>query len=139
MTNIKSITIAFSLGGVFAAVLIASCGDKTSPADAADGGSCTCPASEPPLTGRFITVTGTMPAETATSMLSTVVSATCPVGSQIISGSCTNASSFELRNVTVQQFGVTDLSTRSWVCVFKNNTDQVFDVRATAICLKPGA
>lgn len=133
--------VAGMLAGV---AFVVSCGDDApgrADAAAVDAPAvdatpmCDCPAAEPPLTDRFVVVTNTqvIPANDRG-----VQSASCPSGSQIMSGSCTTAAINPVRDVTLQQSGFYDV-TREWVCFFRNNEATPVTIKASAICLLPTA
>lgn len=117
-----------------------SCGDDVSgnvdarpPDGAPDAAVCDCPPAEKPLTGRFVVVTqtGEVPASDHIP-----VSANCPAGAQLVSGSCTTALLNPVRNVTLEQFGFYD-DFDGWTCMFRNNEAAPVTVKASAICLVP--
>jgi hypothetical protein len=130
-------SIAFTLtaGAAFGVAFVLSCsGDNHSLADAA----CSCPASEPPLAGRFVTVS--VPATIAAGAVDGT-GAGCPTGAQLISGSCTTAILNPIPGTLVLiESGFFDnppTLPQGWSCSFKNNGATPIDVKATAICLKP--
>ena len=130
--------VTLAVGAVFGIVFTFSCGDNGSHLDAA---TCDCPASEPPLAGRFVTIRSQAVAIAA----GTVGAAdkACPDGSQVISGSCTgiNPNAFPQDLVLVESgfFNEPPELPTGWRCTFKNTGSTPIDVRATVICLKPGA
>jgi hypothetical protein len=123
---------------------VLSCGDNLGAkanADAAvdapkapDAPNCDCPEAEPPLAGRFVVVsnTQTIPANAFLGQ-----AAACPVGSQLISGSCTQDLPNPFRNLTLLQSGFYEIPPRSWFCWFRNNEPFPVTIRASAICLNP--
>jgi len=130
---------ALVAGAGFATALILSCGDSTtSRADAA----CGCPASEPPLAGRFVTQSSAGTVTIAPGMVRQAAG-TCPEGAQIISGSCTgtnpNIIPTDLVLIESGFFGMPPALPNGWACSFRNTGTAPIDVKATVICLKPGA
>lgn len=127
--------------------LVLSCGDNLSVKANADAAidaakapdatpTCDCPTVESPLAGRFIVVGNvrTMPANGFTAS-----SALCPMGSQLILGSCTTEQLSPIRNVTLRQAGFFMPFPREWICFFGNNEDVPVTISSTAICLKPAS
>jgi hypothetical protein len=135
MKRTISLALTLTVGAVFGVAFVLSCsGDNHSLADAA----CSCPASEPPLAGRFFTVS--VPATIAPGAVDGQGTA-CPAGSQLISGSCTTAILNPIpANLVLIESGFFDnppTLPQGWTCEFKNNGATPVDVKATAICLKP--
>jgi hypothetical protein len=137
----KFVPTVFTLavGAAFGVAFILSCSDGSP--HKVDAGTCDCPASEPPLTGRFVTVTSGPSAPIAPGAIGPV-GVTCPVGSQFISGSCTTAALNPLpANLQLMEAGYFDdppsLPT-GWNCEFLNNGPTPVTVTARALCLKPG-
>ena len=129
--------VTLGAGATFGVAFMLSCGDNHSLADA----GCDCPASEPPLAGRFVTASGG-PA-TVPPNLDVPADAVCPAGSQLITGSCTTAMDNDPKvlNLVLLSSGFFDnppAIPTGWRCLFKNNGAMPIDVKATAICLKPG-
>lgn len=136
MRRMTSIAFTLAAGAAFGVAFVLSCsGDNHSLADAA----CSCPASEPPLAGRFIT----MVSATATIAAGTVdgTGVSCPAAAQLISGSCTTAILNPIpANLVLIESGFFDnppTLPQGWTCEFKNTGATPIDVKATAICLKP--
>jgi hypothetical protein len=136
MRRTISIALTLATGAAFGIAFVLSCsGDNHSQADAA----CSCPASEPPLAGRFVT----MVSSTTTIAAGTVDvgAVACPAGVQLISGSCTTAMLNPIpANLVLIESGFFDnppTLPQGWSCWFKNNGATPIDVKATAICLKP--
>jgi hypothetical protein len=130
------IAMSFVLGTAFGIASIVSCSDKATHSDAADAASCNCPAAEPPLTGRFITVKAVASIDPASTGHIGAVGVGCPTGTQLISGGCTGVG-VSVPDVVVQVTGFDPDNPKAWSCVFKNNQATNADVQASAICLKP--
>ena len=124
---------------------VLSCGDNLSVQANADADidapkvpdaapACDCPAAEPPLTGRFVVVSLT---QVIAANAFGGQSAACPVGSQLISGSCTQDLVNPVPNLTLRQSGFYEIAPREWVCSFRNNEPFPVTIRASVICLKP--
>ena len=135
-----SMAIGAIAGASFAVAFMLSCGDSSpSRADAA----CECPASEPPLMGRFVTDGASTPLTIQPGTVDRAV-ATCPEGAQLISGSCTAANPSVIPADLVLLESGTDPPVppavpHAWGCSYKNTGTMPVDVRATVICLKPGS
>jgi hypothetical protein len=125
--------------------LVLSCGDNLSVQANADAAidiaktpdappTCDCPATEPPLTGRFIVITST---RTLPANGTSANSALCPVDSQPIFGSCTTDQLNPSRNVTLRQAGFFEFSPREWLCFYRNHEGIPVTYRTSAVCLKP--
>jgi len=95
--------------------------------------ACDCPPAEPPLTGRFEVISDT---RTIAGNGFSAISALCPAGSQLISGSCTQNLLNPGRDITLQQSGFFVNPPREWFCMFRNNEPSAVTVRVSAICLK---
>ena len=136
MRRITSVALALGSGAAFGIAFVLACsGDNHSMADA----GCSCPASEPPLAGRLITVQdGPVTIQPGTVNGAGVG---CPTGSQLITGSCTNATLNPTPgDLVLIRSGFVDDPPKlplGWVCDFKNNGTTPVDVKATVICLKP--
>lgn len=94
---------------------------------------CDCPAAEPPLTGRFVTISKT---RTIAGNAFGVQSAVCPEGSQLISGSCTQDLINPFRNLTLLQSGFFEPLQNEWFCWLRNNEPTEATIRVSVICLK---
>lgn len=139
MKNTVPVALTFTVGAVFGIALVLSCGgDNRSAADAA----CNCPVSEPPLTGRFITVSNVRtiapgPAPGGQGGQDAV----CPAGAQVISGSCTSATLNPIpQTLLLIESGFSEVAPtlpRGWDCEFKNTGTVPIDIKATVICLLP--
>jgi hypothetical protein len=128
-----------AVGAAFGIALVLSCSDGSP--HKVDAATCDCPASEPPLTGRFVTVSSG-PSITIASGAIDGVGVTCPVGSQLISGSCTTPVLNPLpANLVLMESGFFEdppsLPT-GWNCYYLNNGPTPVTVTARALCLKPG-
>lgn len=131
-------------GAVFGIASILSCGDNLSvktdavidAASAPDAApSCDCPAAEPPLSGRFKVFSQT---RGINGNESAYLSAFCPPGSQVISGSCTDdMGGPNTPNLTVRQSGIFDFPPSSWHCDIHNNDARGVTLRVSVICLTP--
>lgn len=133
-------------GAASGVAFVLSCGDNlgvraNADAAAADAPKapdaatiCDCPAAEPPLTGRFMTVnsTRTVPGNTIG-----INSAVCPAGSLLISGSCTQDLLNPIPNLILQQSGFFEAYPTEWWCMFRNNEPFPITIRVSVICLKP--
>jgi hypothetical protein len=132
-------------GATSGVAFVLSCGDNLSAKVNADAAidapkvldaapTCDCPAAEPPLSGRFVVFsnTATIGANAFGSQ-----TASCPAGSQLISGSCTQDLLNPLRNLTLQQSGFFENSPSVWWCNFRNNEPFPVTIRASVICLQP--
>ena len=128
------IPLCHSLRSVFLAgmALALSCSD-TSPLGA-DAGTCDCPASEPPIAGRIMTVTGTqiIPAGDRGGQ-----GVACPQGTQRLVGSCMTDDIATIRNVTLEQSGFRVGDRHGWACYFKNNELNPVTIRVSIDCLVP--
>jgi hypothetical protein len=105
--------VSWTSGAGAGIVFVLSCGDNLSvkadvdaaidAAKAPDAApTCDCPAAEPPHAGRFVMVSRTrtiFPDETSNN------AALCPMGSQLLLGSCTVDQLNPIRNVTLQESG----------------------------------
>jgi len=131
--NMIKTTVQLSLGVAFGVGMVLSCSGTSS--DRPDAATCGCPASEPPLAGRLVTIEG-LPqpiapgADGATGVM-------CPPGLQFLSGGCASMEPTVSENITLQQFGFNNQY--SWYCEFRNNKVTTVMVRATVLCLKPPA
>jgi hypothetical protein len=130
MTAMKA-TVQILAGAAFGAALVLSCSDNSPrPADAA----CECQPSEPPVAGRIVVIESVL--RTVAPMQLGGVGVECEPGMQFLSGSCTTANPTLLEDVAVQQFGF-DKDSFSWLCAFKNNSQNPVQVKALVMCLKP--
>jgi hypothetical protein len=129
--------ISTLIGGLVAGIaLTLSCGDNPKPADAADGGTCNCPAAEPPIASRIVEARKdfTLPANSSRNSGSVV----CPGAGPyvVINGGCT--ANINDSVMLMQSFpdGPGATST-GWTCAWNNLTNA--DVMVTAIvhCLTP--
>jgi hypothetical protein len=129
----------FAVGASFGIALVLSCSDNSP--HRSDAAACDCPASEPPLTGRFVTVTSGPSTPIASGAIGGTA-ITCPTGSQLITGSCTTAVLNPLpANLVLMESGFFNDPPElpnAWGCNFLNNGPTPVMVTARAICLKPG-
>lgn len=131
--NMIKTTVQLSLGVAFGVGMVLSCSGSSS--DRPDAATCACPASEPPLAGRLVTIEGLpqpIPAgeDGGTSVM-------CPPGLQFLSGGCSTNDPTLSENITLQKFGFN--KQYSWYCQFRNNKPITVMVQATVLCLKPAA
>jgi hypothetical protein len=132
-------------GAASGVAFVLSCGDNLSVRADADAAidapkgpdvafTCDCPAAEPPLAGRFMVVsnTRTIPANDTSG-----TSALCPMGSQLISGSCTTDNQTTPFDVILKESGSLQSPPVAWRCEFHNNEPFPVTIRAAVICLKP--
>jgi hypothetical protein len=135
-------SIVLVLAGTAAGIaLVMSCGDDApTHADAAvdghaaDAPKCDCPASEPPIAGRVVIVTQP---QTIAANSRGGQGAACPVGSQLLSGSCTTETGGTVRDVILEQSGFYDANPRDWHCFFRNNEATPVTIKVSLICLTP--
>jgi hypothetical protein len=130
-------------GATSGVAFVLSCGDNLSlkaSADAAidapkalDAPTCDCPPAEPPLAGRFVVVSNT---RTIAANAFSGQSASCPEGSQVISGSCTQDLLNPIPNLTLRSSGFFEGFERDWFCEFRNNEPFPVTIRVSVICLK---
>ena len=129
-------------GAASGIAFVLSCGDNLSVKANADAAVavpqtpvCDCPAAEPPLAGRFVTIHNTQIIGPNSSLNQT---ASCPAGSQLISGSCTKDELNPGRRLTLEQSGFYRDFPNVWWCFFRNNEPQEpVTIRVTVTCLKP--
>ena len=132
-------------GAASGIAFVLSCGDNLSVNANADAAidapkapdatpSCDCPAAEPPLAGRIVVVSNT---QTIAANNFNAQSAACPVGSQLISGSCTQDLLNPYRRLTLEQSGFFEASPREWFCWFRNNEPFPVTIRVSVTCLNP--
>src|ERR1041384_5577693 len=76
----------FAVGAAFGVGFVLSCSDNSP--RRTDAATCDCPASEPPLAGRFVTASSQ---STVPPNMEFPAGLGCPAGSQLITGSCTTA------------------------------------------------
>jgi hypothetical protein len=140
----KSILLLMT-GAMSGVAFVLSCGDNLSAKANADAAidapqvpdavpTCDCPAAEPPLAGRFMVVGNTRPIPANDTGAQ---SAVCPVGAQLISGSCTTDNPSTLFNVALRESGFKDSTPREWLCSFRNNEPVPVTIRVSVICLEP--
>jgi hypothetical protein len=132
-------------GATSGIAFVLSCGDNLSGKANADAAVdapkapdaapvCDCPAAEPPLAGRFMTLH-----ETQTIGPNGLLgwSARCPTGSQLISGSCTQDQLNPGWRLTLEQSGFYREDPNEWWCMFRNNETRDVTFRVSVTCLKP--
>jgi hypothetical protein len=124
---------------------VLSCGDNLSVKASVDAAvdasrapdaapTCDCPAAEPPLTGRFMTISRSW---TIAANVNDVETAVCPEGSELITGSCTQDLLNPIRNLILRRSGFYTFGVREWVCLYHNNEPFAVMLRVSVICLKP--
>jgi hypothetical protein len=132
--RITSSVVSALLGLLAGIVLMISCDDSPGTADAA---TCDCPAAELPIPGRIKRFSSTRviaPGEVS------LAEEGCPEGALVLSGACSNDPITSGADLTLQQSGdVVGAFSQGWICWFKNNSGAPVTVKATAICLMPGA
>jgi hypothetical protein len=122
--------LASLTGLVFGAGLVVACSDD-SPGDA-DAAVCDCPAAEPPLQGRIMSVTGQslIPAGGVGGQ-----GAICPPGATILGGSC------RLMNLDYQvvlvEAGIDRSAATAYTCRWSSTSATDTNVTVEAICLVP--
>jgi len=129
-------------GAVSGIAFVLSCGDNLSVKANADAATdapkisnCDCPAAEPPLVGRFMTIHKT---QTIDPNHFLTQSARCPTGSQLISGSCTKDKLNPGRRLTLEQSGFYEEDPNEWWCFFHNDEPQEpVTIRVSVTCLQP--
>jgi len=130
----KTILIALA-GAAVACALILSCGgddQSGSDAQAADAQtSCDCPAAEPPLSGRIVRVTETVPLAVQDTG---GVSSICDTGATLLGGGCGLQTGDDRIFISLSTPGG---SPASWACRWNNPTTDANTGIATAICLMP--
>jgi hypothetical protein len=129
-------TLLLVSGAVAGIALVLSCGDGSPRSvDAADGGTCTCPAAEPPLAGRIVQVEEmtTIPANDEAGG-----GAACPSGAIMLSGGCANLLG-QTSQILVEESlpGPEGSSIQGWNCRWRNPSNTPIQVRGIARCLKP--
>ena len=127
-------------GMIAGAAIVVSCSDDSpSRVDAAvdsppvDSAMCNCPAAEPPIAGRIVTASNT---RVVAPDGVTVQSAVCPMGSQLLTGSCTGTDIGTLHDLTLVQSGIAD-TPRGWLCAFRNHETAPVTIKVQVICLQP--
>lgn len=139
MKKFVPMTFTLAVGAAFGVAFVLSCSDGSHKVDA---GTCDCPASEPPLAGRFVTVTSGPTVTIAPGAIDGGAAITCPVGSQFLSGSCTtsvlNPLPADLVLMESGFFNDPPSIPTGWTCVFQNKGNTAVTVTARALCLMPG-
>lgn len=126
--------VASIAGAHFATTLILACGADDSPTDArTDGGTCDCPAAEPPLAGRIVRVSATVSVVPGGP---SSVGNLCPTGSALLGGGCKLAD-----NVSDPTYHLINAGSNGnqsgFVCTWPNNGAATRDGIAEAFCLVP--
>jgi hypothetical protein len=134
MKNLK--VLVGVVAGVLAGVAFAmSCGDGTSPADAA---VCDCPVAEAPIASRIVEVENTVtlsPANMAPANGRGGQGVVCPDGATLMTGGCA-ANAGQVPDISLEQ---SFPGMRSWQCSWRNNTNTSVVVRVIARCLVPAS
>ena len=126
----RSKTLLSCLVGITIGIgLVLSCSDDSP--TRADAASCECPASEPPLAGRIVSVTSMA---TGAGSADVGPGASCPDGAVLLSGGCFVAN-FQGQDVTLR-VSAPGTSGTGWNCDFRNNGTTPVEVGAVARCLK---
>lgn len=126
--NSLALLVVGVVGGV---ALVVACSDD-SPTDA-DAAVCDCPAAEPPLAGRIVTVRVSEP---ITAGSSGVASAACPSGSTILGGACEVATLDG--NILLMETRFFRTGNPQYVCQWSALNATVANTgTAEAICLTP--
>ena len=124
------------------ATAVISCGDNwhlgadaavDAPTTADAAPLCGCPATEPPIAGRFVVVSNvrTIPASDLSYEF-----ATCPMGAQLISGSCVVDNATMRFKVSIEQSGFHPVAGLGWECAFHNYEPVPVPYRVLSLCLK---
>lgn len=125
-------------GMVAGVIFVVSCSDDSP--GTADAATCDCPAAEPPLAGRIVIVEATRtldPSQVGS------LQAACPTGAQLLSGSCTQATTGPqlVPDIRLIESGFyphpNPANQNIWSCTFQNHVIDTRDFRVQAICLKP--
>lgn len=119
-------------GAAFAAALIIACSDDSP--TGADAAVCDCPAAEPPLSGRIMTVVVpiTIPANNRGGN-----AASCPTGATLLGGGCRNSSD-DVRAVLINAGPNRIVPTQpGYSCDWISTAPTAVMAQAEAICLMP--
>lgn len=131
MKNLTWIS-TLSSGIVVGALLIIACSDD-SPSDA-DAATCDCPAAEPPLAGRIVSVRGTGGPINAGGIGGASVN--CPPGATILGGSCEVTT--DDANVLLSSSNFARTGSHQFICKWSALNATVANTGiAEAICLVP--
>ncbi len=126
-------TIVFCSGLFAGIVIMLSCSDDAP--SSADAAVCDCDPAEPPLAGRIMTVSS---ATTPVPMGGfAAVSASCPNGALLLSGSCTGPAGALSPTMQLANAGFTPSGGEAWLCIWNNNGTEAVEVVALAKCLLP--
>jgi hypothetical protein len=137
----KSILLVMS-GALTGITFVISCGDNWRPATEAaidaptvtDAPTvCDCPAAEPPLAGRFVWSSGYIDLQANARHSARVF---CPVGMQLIWGSCTIVNVTTTTDVTLKQSGFLDDPPTGWRCSYQNNDPVMYLGEVAVLCLR---
>lgn len=119
-------------GAVLATALIVSCNDD-SPADADAAAACECPAAEPPVPTRIMTIRGTDGTVNANANGSAF--AMCPAGAKFLSGGCV-VDDPSVNDVQLWRFRKLD-GQEGFECVWLSHHPASQTVHAEVTCLVP--
>lgn len=135
--------LTLMLGAALGITLFFSCGDNLRvSADAAIDApkmtdaipNCDCPATEPPLAGRFVMFSNRRDIPPNDFMIE---DSYCPPGSKLITGSCTQSLPAPYSRLTLEQSGFFEDDSNDWVCWFRNHENTTVTIRTSVICLIP--
>ncbi len=118
-------------GAALATAFVLSCSDD-SPPDV-DAAACDCPAAEPPIPARIMTVRG--PDSVVPLDNDGGGSATCPTGAKLLSGGCL-PDLLATTGLVIWGFGKVD-GQEAFYCRWRNDGTQPRTVYAEATCLVP--
>ena len=128
--------LAALLGATVATTLILACSDDSP--GRADAAACDCPAAEPPVPNRLMTVRGLDSPLAANSYGGAF--ATCPTGSTLVTGHCYIVNEPGTPPAAaIRQFGVDELDPLVWSCGWDNFNGGSALVHAEAVCLVPAS
>ena len=102
---------------------------------AADGGTCNCPAAEPPLAGRLTIVTTTRPDQGGTPD-NVGVAAQCPDNAELLGGGC-NVTGPGSNTLTLYTSARPPTAPYTYGCRWNNPTGATVTIEAWASCLAP--
>lgn len=102
---------------------------------AADGGTCNCPAAEPPLAGRLTVVRTNLPDEGGTPG-TVAIAAQCPDNAELLGGGCGVLGAGE-QTLTLYRSTRTSESPFAYRCGWNNPTGATVTIEAWASCLAP--
>lgn len=124
--------LLLAVGAVAGVAFVLSCGSE-SPQTSDAATTCDCPAAEPPLAGRIVSVANTA---TIASGETGSQGASCPAGAIVLGGSCLSDDEGAVPDITLQQSG-TYPESAAWLCQWHNNSPDPVVMRVAVTCLKP--